>query len=172
MGAGACRIAIARKSRGGGNIPAIDGRVAGADSSGTRTPMVLEIVTPEGRREIRDAASVTLQAADGELTVLRGHAPLLALLAAGRLTVVTREGRRRFVTGAGNARIGPQRVSLLLFDLCAEEDIGRDAAMARLEAAEKALAVHESAAPPELREEHLCELRYAEAMLALLDERR
>ena len=134
--------------------------------------MMLEIVTPEGRMEIHGVTSLTLQGGDGELTILRGHAPLIALLEVGRLTVRTHDGRRRFVTGAGNASIGPERVNLLVFEFCAEEDLDYDTVMQRLEAGEKALALHESAAHPETREEQLRELRQAQAMLALLDERR
>lgn len=135
--------------------------------------MLLEIVTPEGRMEIRDTTSIALPTGDGEITVLRGHAPLLTLLEPGRLTVqVVGGGRRRFVIGNGSARIGPAQVSLLLMEVCAEEDISHDAAIARLKAAEKALALHESAARPELRDEQWRELRHAQALLALLDERR
>jgi F-type H+-transporting ATPase subunit epsilon len=73
----------------------------------------LEIVTPEGTIFSEDADFVILQGADGQVTILPGHVPLMSQLTPGEM-VVRQAGLDRFLAvGAGLAFVKGDRLSVL-----------------------------------------------------------
>jgi F-type H+-transporting ATPase subunit epsilon len=73
----------------------------------------LEIVTPEGTIFSEDADFVILQGADGQVTILPGHVPLMSQLTPGEM-VVRQAGLDRFLAvGAGLAFVKGDRISVL-----------------------------------------------------------
>ena len=133
--------------------------------------MLLEIVTPDDRKEIRGVRSVVMQTPDGQTTILPGHVPLICQVAAGVLVASLAENSQRFATGNGVAHVDGSRVRLLLHELVAENHIVADAAWAALEAAEKSLALPDCASQPDLRAQYLEQLQFAQAQLELKSSR-
>jgi F-type H+-transporting ATPase subunit epsilon len=133
--------------------------------------MLLEIVTPDGRNEIRGVRSVVFQTPDGQTNILPGHVPLICQVAAGVLVASVEENTQRFATGTGVAHVDGSRVRLLLHELIAEKNIVPDAAWAALEAAEKSLALPDCASLPELRAQYLEQLQFAQAQIELRSSR-
>jgi F-type H+-transporting ATPase subunit epsilon len=113
-----------------------------------------ELVTPErmlipkrdedeGKKEPTpvDATEVILPGADGQMTVMAGHAPVLTTLRPGILDIKLTSGRRRVFVRGGFAEIEPDRLTILaqqLVDL--DGDKTADALKAELEAQEAMLA--------------------------------
>jgi F-type H+-transporting ATPase subunit epsilon len=128
----------------------------------------LRIVTPEGRVDLEHLKSVVFQTAGGEVGILPGHVAMICKVDVGVLTATAEEGRRRFVTGAGLARVCDNLVSVLLHEVIAEEALDRNAAERALSEAEAAAGLREGATDPESRERNLLEIRFAQAQLALL----
>lgn len=73
----------------------------------------IELITPEGIAYSEDAASVTLPTADGEITVLMGHVPLVSALAFGSMIVRTKDGEALFAVARGVVEVGPTLVRVL-----------------------------------------------------------
>jgi F-type H+-transporting ATPase subunit epsilon len=88
-------------------------------------PIHLEIVTPERRAYSEDVESVVLPGADGELGILPGHAPLLALLGTGELRVKRAGSEELFAIIGGFVQVRPDRVVVMAetADLAAEIDL-------------------------------------------------
>ena len=61
----------------------------------------LEILTPDGPVLSTTAVSLVAPAVDGQIGILGGHSPLLAMIGAGRLTIEDENGQPRefFVSG-------------------------------------------------------------------------
>lgn len=74
--------------------------------------MKLEIVTPEKIAYSEEADQVTLPTAEGEITVLPGHIPLVSQLLPGELTL--KKGNQYIVmaSGGGFAEITGNKVSV------------------------------------------------------------
>ncbi len=74
--------------------------------------MKLEIVTPEKILYSEEADQVTLPTAEGEITILPGHVPLVTQLLPGELTL--KKGSQYIVmaSGGGFAEINSQMVSI------------------------------------------------------------
>jgi F-type H+-transporting ATPase subunit epsilon len=73
----------------------------------------LEIITPDETVYEGSAASVTLQTADGEITVLPGHIPLMTTLLPGVAMVRTGEGEEFFALSGGVVEIDTTSVRVL-----------------------------------------------------------
>lgn len=131
--------------------------------------LTLEIVMPGETVELRHLRSVVFQTNDGEVGILPGHLPMICLVDVGLLCAIAGDREDWFVTGEGLARIANDRVSLLLQDLIAEHEIDEAAALHSLESAKMASTLPEFAAAPDIRADHLREIRRAEAQLALLE---
>ena len=101
----------------------------------------LEIVSPEKLLLSEKVEMVTLPAAEGELGVLAGHAPMIVLLRGG--TVRTWEGGKTvqslYVSG-GFAEIDGTKVTILANAATPVAELSATAARERLTAAESALA--------------------------------
>lgn len=71
-------------------------------------------MTPDGAVATADATVVVLPAADGELGVLAGHAPLVTLLGAGVLMFEDAAGKQsKFWAAGGFAHVRENAVSIL-----------------------------------------------------------
>lgn len=110
----------------------------------------VEIVSPETLVLSADARSVTVPGAEGYLTVLGEHAPLLTTLRPGFVTVVDTQGIRTdyFVAG-GFADISDSGLTILAEDARPTADFGRSEIEAKITAAQEAL---NAAQTPEDRE--------------------
>jgi F-type H+-transporting ATPase subunit epsilon len=73
----------------------------------------VHVVTPEREVWSGDAEMVVVTAADGQLGVLPGHAPLLALLGRGPLEVQAGGERIRTTVDGGFLHVANDRVDVL-----------------------------------------------------------
>ena len=101
--------------------------------------MQVEIVTPEKVAYSEEADQVTLPTADGEITVLPNHVPLVTQLLPGELTV-KKEGRYIVLaSGGGFAEIDGKKVSVVTDLAQRPEEIDEKETQAAIERAERAL---------------------------------
>ncbi len=100
-------------------------------------PIDLEIVSPEQLLVSRPVDMVVIPAYEGEMGVLPGHAPVIALLRGGtiRLYEGTRVTETLFVTG-GFVEVTPQRVTVLADETFLPADVSRAEGERRLAAAQ------------------------------------
>ena len=75
--------------------------------------MRLEIVTPEKVAYSADADQVTLPTADGQITVLPGHIPIVTKLLSGELTLKKGDQTVVLATGGGFAEVHDSKVSVV-----------------------------------------------------------
>ncbi|KUF09730.1 F0F1 ATP synthase subunit epsilon [Pseudoponticoccus marisrubri] len=68
--------------------------------------MQFDLVSPERRLLSAEVTSVQIPGADGDLTAMPNHAPLITTLRPGLLTVETDKGTQEFVVTGGFAEIG------------------------------------------------------------------
>ncbi len=99
-----------------------------------------EIVIPARILLSDEADMVVIPGGDGDFGVLPGHAPLLSTIRPGVLDV-HRNGMvsQRFFVAGGFAEVSPEGCVILAEEAVALEDIDRDAAQERVDAARKAL---------------------------------
>ena len=71
------------------------------------------VITPERALLEADAISVVFPAHDGEVGILKNHAPLLYKLGVGLLRVKTPEGEQAFFVDGGFAQMVENRLTLL-----------------------------------------------------------
>ena len=98
----------------------------------------LEIITPTREFLETDAVSLTFSSTDGEITVLRGHIPMVAALGIGELRIRDENGLRVAFHSEGFVEVRPDEV-LVFSQTCEwpdEIDISR-AESARERALEK-----------------------------------
>jgi len=74
----------------------------------------LRIVTPASEFLREPVELIEMTTTVGQIGVLPGHAPLMAALEIGPITVVRNGQRHWWFTGGGTARIEPEKVSLLI----------------------------------------------------------
>jgi F-type H+-transporting ATPase subunit epsilon len=79
-----------------------------------------DLVSPERRLSSLDAREVQIPGADGDLTAMPGHAPVITTLRPGVLRVVHDGGTEEFVVSGGFAEITGTGVTVL-----AEQGFGR-----------------------------------------------
>lgn len=68
--------------------------------------MQFDLVSPERRLMSAEVTSVRIPGADGDLTAMPNHAPLITTLRPGLLSVDTTRGTEEFVVTGGFAEIG------------------------------------------------------------------
>ncbi len=102
--------------------------------------VALEIVSPEKLLLSQDVGMVVLPAAEGDLGVLPGHAPMIVSLRGGVISIYE-DGKtvsaRLFVAG-GFAEITDTRCTILADEAVAVAELSRAAAQTRLAEAETA----------------------------------
>jgi F-type H+-transporting ATPase subunit epsilon len=100
--------------------------------AGTR--LQVRLVTPDRILVDRAADAVELPSKSGYMEVLTGHAPLLAELGAGTVTLHGGEaGEQKFVVAWGFVEVLPERVTILAENAQKPEDIDQAAAQALLD---------------------------------------
>jgi F-type H+-transporting ATPase subunit epsilon len=72
-----------------------------------------ELVSPERVLLSVDAEQAIVPGADGEFTMLPGHAPVIATLRPGVLDVSAQGGRKRLFVKSGFAEVDPARLTVL-----------------------------------------------------------
>jgi F-type H+-transporting ATPase subunit epsilon len=101
----------------------------------------LELVSPEKLLLSRAVEMAVIPAAEGEMGVLAGHAPMIVGLRGGVISV--REGgqvtEQLFVAG-GFAEVAPDRVTILAEEATPLANLSKSEAQLRLKEAEEAMA--------------------------------
>jgi len=113
----------------------------------------LELVSPEKLLLSRPVEMVVIPAAEGEMGILPGHAPMIVQLRGGVISV-TEQGKiteRLFVAG-GFCEVTPDRVTLLADDATPVASLSKTEAATRVAAAEAAYDTAAATGTPELRE--------------------
>jgi F-type H+-transporting ATPase subunit epsilon len=75
--------------------------------------MVLEVITPEGVALKEEVREILVEASDGWIGILPGHAPLIAKLKGGVLEYEGDDGRRYMTIGEGVLKVSPEKVVVL-----------------------------------------------------------
>src|SRR5919206_4024520 len=114
---------------------------------------LLELVSPERLLLSRQVEMVTIPAAEGEMGVLPGHAPMVVALRGGVIRVRENgaESEALFV-GGGFAEVSPTRCTVLADEATPLASLSRGEAERRLAEAETALAATTAEDPPERRD--------------------
>jgi len=79
----------------------------------TGGPLHVSVITPEGSVFEGSAESVVIPAWDGEIGILQGHAPLMALLGEGQLRVRRHRETERFFVAGGFVQVIDNVVTVL-----------------------------------------------------------
>lgn len=132
-----------------------------------KTPYHLSIVTPAGTAFEGEVVSLVFPGEDGAIGVWAHHAPMLAAMRAGTLTVEEEghaEVEKHFAVGSGFAEVSDNRATLLVDSCEAAQDIDVQRAKAAVERAKRRLseAMHDDSID---RERAQAALERAEARL-------
>jgi F-type H+-transporting ATPase subunit epsilon len=98
-----------------------------------------ELVSPERMVMSADADQVILAAAAGQMTVLPGHAPVVAALQPGLVEITAGGKVHRVFVGGGFAEIDPERLTVLAEKAIDAGDLKGNVLESELRAAEAAL---------------------------------
>ncbi|HQW28874.1 MAG TPA: ATP synthase F1 subunit epsilon [Verrucomicrobiales bacterium] len=101
--------------------------------------MRLDIVTPEKKAFSDEIDSVVVPGAEGELGILKSHAPLVTTLRPGELRYLKGGLETSLAIGTGIVEISNDRVSVLTDMALEAADIDVDAVEKALERAQKAM---------------------------------
>ena len=101
--------------------------------------MRLDIVTPEKKAFSDEVDSVVVPGAEGELGILKSHAPLVTTLRPGELRYMKGGVETSLAIGTGIVEISNDRVSVLTDMALDAADIDVDAVEKALERAQKAM---------------------------------
>ncbi|MCS6826250.1 MAG: F0F1 ATP synthase subunit epsilon [Caldilinea sp.] len=116
----------------------------------------VDIVTPEKMLFSGEVDMVTLPGANGQMGILRGHAPLLSTLDIGEIVLHRREGNEYIAVSGGVVEVRPDKVTILADVAESSEEIDEQRAQAALERARKLLA---ESPPPQQVPEIMASLR-------------
>ena len=75
--------------------------------------MQFDLVSPERKLASVQATEVRIPGADGDLTAMPNHAPMITTLRPGVLEVVTTDGSSRYIVTGGFAEISAEGTSVL-----------------------------------------------------------
>jgi len=100
--------------------------------------MQFDLVSPERRVASLEVTSVQIPGADGEMTAMPGHAPLITTLRPGILRVESTGGTQEYVVTGGFAEIG-ENLSVLAERALPREEMTQEIFDAILEEARAAL---------------------------------
>ena len=100
--------------------------------------MQFDLVSPERRVASLDVTSVQIPGADGDMTAMPGHAPLITTLRPGILRVESTGGTQEYVVTGGFAEIG-ENLSVLAERALPREEMTQETFDAFLEEARAAL---------------------------------
>jgi F-type H+-transporting ATPase subunit epsilon len=82
-----------------------------------------DLVSPERRLASLSASEVQIPGADGDLTVMEGHAPTITTLRPGVLKIISAEGTKSYVVTGGFAEISATGVSVLAERAIPQEEV-------------------------------------------------
>jgi len=124
--------------------------------------ILVDIVTPERRLLSQEVDMVTLPGIDGQMGVLRGHAPLLTTLDIGEIVLHKGNDKQFIAVGGGVVEVRPDKVTILAqaAEHASEIDIQRAEA-----ARERARASIEASASPKNDPAAVAALRYSNLRL-------
>lgn len=88
--------------------------------------MQFDLVSPERRLASLEATAVRIPGADGDMTVMAGHAPTITTLRPGLLVVEAASGNQEYVVTGGFAEIG-ETLSVLAEKALPRGDMTQDA---------------------------------------------
>lgn len=88
--------------------------------------MQFDLVSPERSLASLQATEVRIPGADGDLTAMVNHSPLITTLRPGVLEVITAEGSKRYVVTGGFAEISAEGTSVLAERALPVEDMTQD----------------------------------------------
>jgi F-type H+-transporting ATPase subunit epsilon len=125
------------------------------------TTFPFELVSPERVLFSGEVTQVVVPAAEGEITVLAGHAPFMSALRAG---VVTVDGSKRLFVRGGFADISAAGLTLLAEQAIAVEDINAEKVAGQIKDTEEDL---RDAKTDEARARATATLEGLRAMLAV-----
>ena len=91
-----------------------------------------ELVSPEKISFSGEVDQVDVPGAEGDFGVLAGHAPLIALIRPGIMTVYAGGEQTKLVVLGGFAEVGPDGLTVLADVATALEDLDRDALQAQI----------------------------------------
>ena len=100
--------------------------------------MQFDLVSPERRVASLEVTSVQIPGADGDMTAMPGHAPLITTLRPGILRVESTGGTQEYVVTGGFAEIG-ENLSVLAERALPREEMTQETFDAMLEEARAAL---------------------------------
>lgn len=75
--------------------------------------LTVSVISPERVLYEGEADSVVAPAFDGEVGILRGHAPMMTLLGNGELRLSASGGERRFSVAGGFLQVADDRVRVV-----------------------------------------------------------
>jgi F-type H+-transporting ATPase subunit epsilon len=111
-------------------------------------PVLVDIVTPERRIFSEEVDMITLPGTDGQMGVLRGHAPLLTTLDIGEIILHRGNDAQYIAVSGGVAEVRPDKVTVLADIAERADEIDETRAAAALERARQSLAENP---PPQRR---------------------
>jgi F-type H+-transporting ATPase subunit epsilon len=82
-------------------------------SGGTSRLMHVSVISPAQAAFEGEASEVIAPAHDGQVGILYGHAPMVALLGTGQLVVRSPDGERRFEVSRGFLQVVDNEISVL-----------------------------------------------------------
>lgn len=101
--------------------------------------MRLDIVTPEKKAFSDEVDSVVVPGAEGEIGILRNHAPIVSTLKPGELRYFKDGAENALAIGTGVVEVSNDRVSVLTDMALGAEEIDENAVEQAIEAAQKAM---------------------------------
>ncbi|MER5172313.1 F0F1 ATP synthase subunit epsilon [Thioclava sp. GXIMD2076] len=75
--------------------------------------MQADLVAPERKLASVQATQVLVPGAEGDMTVMPGHAPTITSLRPGKLTIVSEKGEESYAVTGGFAEISEEGISVL-----------------------------------------------------------
>jgi len=75
--------------------------------------LTVSVISPEATLYEGEATQVVAPAFDGEMGVLSGHAPLVALLGEGTLRIDTAAGPKAYAVRGGFVQVGDDKVRVV-----------------------------------------------------------
>jgi F-type H+-transporting ATPase subunit epsilon len=114
------------------------------------TKLEVHVVTPEREVWSGEAEMLIARTVEGEIGILPGHAPLLALLDVGPLAVVNGGQREHAIIDGGFLHVAFDRVEVLAEHAELESEVDVGAARSRVEELERRVAEGEEDARGEL----------------------
>ena len=86
-----------------------------------------------------EAKMVVMDGQEGQLGIVKGHSPLLAVLKPGPVRMIQEEGEEVFFTNGGFAEVQPENITILVDSAVRADDLDESKILKAKEEAEKLL---------------------------------